>query len=154
MMPRRQTAALVGLEELLRSMRVWRGALADLAPPAIPTGFDELDRYLPGGGWPGGAVTEICIEHYGIGELELLLAGLARASAGSGAGKRWIVWVAPPFIPYAPALEQRGIDLDCQLLVHPRNGRRSALGAIEQAVRSGSSAAVLAWVRSKRALAG
>ena len=144
----RQAAAVMSMDELLRSMRVWRGRGAELARPAIPTGFDELDRYLPGGGWPRGAVTEICLDHYGIGELTLLLAGLARL-VREGAQKKWIVWVAPPFIPYAPALQQHGIDLDCQLLVHPRNGgRKSDLWAVEQAVRSGSCAAVLAWVQA------
>ncbi|SRR5690606_9473637 len=138
----------MGLEELLRSMRVWRGGSADLVQPAVPSGFAELDRYLPGGGWPRGALIEICLDHYGIGELRLLLAALARL-VREAEPKKWIVWVAPPFVPYAPALAQHGIDLDCQLLVHPRSGgRKSALWTIEQAVRSGSCAAVLAWVRS------
>src|SRR5690606_4374761 len=101
----RQAATVMSMDELLRSMRVWRGRGAELAQAAIPTGFGELDRYLPGGGWPRGAVTEICLDHYGIGELTLLLAGLSKL-VGEGAQKKWIVWVAPPFIPYAPALQQ------------------------------------------------
>jgi len=141
-------AAAMSIEELLRSMRVWRGRGAASTAPAIPTGFAALDAYLPGGGWPRGAVTEICLAHYGAGELRLLLPAIARL-AGRGADvDKWVVWVAPPFIPYAPALHQHGIDLDCQLLVHPRSGGKGVVWAVEQAIRSGSCAAVLAWVQS------
>jgi hypothetical protein len=54
--------------------------------------------------------------------------------------------VAPPFVPYAPALRQHGIDIDRLLMIHPTAGMKSRLWAIEQAVRSGASAGVLAWV--------
>src|SRR5690242_2198714 len=60
--------------------------------------------------------------------------------------KKWVAWIAPPFIPYAPALQQRGINIDRLLMIHPTSGGKSRLWAIEQAVRSGSSAGVLAWV--------
>jgi len=39
----------------------------------IATGFPELDRYLPGGGWPTGAIIEVFVDGYGIGELALLM---------------------------------------------------------------------------------
>ena len=55
---------------------------------------------MPGGGWPTGARTEILSGRAGIGELQLVLPALA---ALSWAGKR-VVWLAPPHLPYAPAL--------------------------------------------------
>ncbi|HLF12736.1 MAG TPA: hypothetical protein VJA26_16150, partial [Gammaproteobacteria bacterium] len=57
--------------------RVWRGKVAAIARAVIPTGFDELNRYLPGGGWPIGAVIEIFIDDYGVGEIALLMPALA-----------------------------------------------------------------------------
>jgi cell division inhibitor SulA/protein ImuA len=89
-------------------------------------------------------VTEIFVERYGIGELSLLMPALTLLSREST--KRWIVWIAPPFIPYAPALLRYGVDLDRVLLVHPGDVKKDALWAVEQVLRSGSSVAVLAWL--------
>ena len=127
--------------------RVWRGKLATVARAVIPTGFPELDRVLPGGGWPLGAITEILVDGYGIGELGLLMPALTALTKEDPAKpKKWVAWIAPPFIPYAPALQQRGVNIDRLLMIHPTSGGKSRLWAIEQAVRSGSSAGVLAWV--------
>jgi len=127
--------------------RVWRGKVATVARAVIPTGFPELDGALPGGGWPLGAITEILVDGYGIGELGLLMPALeALTKENPAKPKQWVAWIAPPFIPYAPALQQRGVNIDRLLMIHPASGGKSRLWAIEQAVRSGSSAGVLAWV--------
>ena len=154
--------------------RVWRGKVAAVARAVIPTGFHELDRVLPGGGWPLGAITEVLVDGYGIGELGLLMPALEALTKDDPARpKKWVAWVAPPFVPYAPALQQRGVNIDRLLMIHPTSegtragmpaveqcreqlprdarGRaiasgKSRLWAIEQAIRSGSSAGVLAWV--------
>jgi cell division inhibitor SulA/protein ImuA len=60
--------------------------------------------------------------------------------------KKWVAWIAPPFVPYAPALQQYGVNTDRLLMIHPTTGNKNRLWAIEQVVRSGSSAGVLAWV--------
>jgi cell division inhibitor SulA/protein ImuA len=125
----------------------WRGKVATAARAVIPTGFRELDRALPGGGWPLGAITEILVDGYGIGELGLLMPALAALTKEDPAKpKKWVAWIAPPFIPYAPALQQHGVNIDRLLMIHPTSGGKSRLWAVEQAVRSGSSAGVLAWV--------
>ena len=67
---------------------------------ALVSGFDELDRRLPRGGWPLGALIELLSVAQGIGELGLFLPALSRL-AHSG---RYIAWIAPPYLPYAPAL--------------------------------------------------
>lgn len=135
----------MSLEDLVVHPHVWWGLRYDSAE-ALPTGFVDLDRYLPGGGWPRRAIIEIFLDRYGIGELSLLMPALALLSRTSRA-KRWIVWVAPPFIPYAPALLTFGIDLDRVLMVHPTSAKKDALWAVEQVLRSESSIAVLAWVK-------
>ena len=48
------------LDLLLQHPGIWRGdRLAQAGVDALPTGFAELDKQLPGGGWPRGALTEI-----------------------------------------------------------------------------------------------
>jgi cell division inhibitor SulA/protein ImuA len=127
--------------------RVWRGKAAAIARAVVPTGFHELDRYLPGGGWPVGVITEIFVDDYGVGELALLMPALrALTTTDPAKPRKWVAWIAPPFVPYAPALQQHGIDIERLLMIHPTAGHKSRLWAIEQVVRSGSSAGVLAWV--------
>jgi protein ImuA len=127
--------------------RVWRGKAASIARAVIPTGFRELDCRLPGGGWPLGAITEVFVDGYGIGELALLMPALAALTQPDPAKpKKWVAWIAPPFVPYAPAMKQRGVEIDHLLMIHPTSGYKNRLWAIEQVVRSGSSAGVLAWI--------
>lgn len=143
------------LDKLLESPRLWRGHAGGSAWQGLATGYPRLDEHLPGGGWPRHALTEILLEHYGCGELKLLMPALARLSQerqdGTEAG--WLAWVAPPFHPYPPALLQWGIDLTRVLIVRPRTGRE-ALWAAEQALTSGNCAAVLLWPQVLDSAAG
>lgn len=130
------------LDRVLQHPGVWRGGeTARSSPDAVPTGFAALDLHLPGGGWPRGALTEILVAHAGIGELRLLLPALARLSRHRG----WLAWVAPPHVPYAPALSTAGVALERVMLTRPRNAV-DAWWAAEQAMRSGACGAVLAWL--------
>lgn len=131
-----------GLAALLAAQpALWRGsALARVAVPSVPSGFAELDAELPGGGWPAGALTEILPQHEGIGELRVLGPALAQLAAQG----RWLVWIAPPHLPYAPALAAAGID-PARLVVVRAQSPRDALWACEQALRAQACGAVLAW---------
>ncbi|MFN2165856.1 MAG: DNA lesion error-prone repair protein ImuA, partial [Anaerolineae bacterium] len=40
------------LQGLLESPCLWRGKQRQHHSPAVPSGHAELDRHLPGGGWP------------------------------------------------------------------------------------------------------
>lgn len=121
---------------------LWRGESVSPAPPGVATGFPALDALLPGGGWPANALTEIFAARPGIGELSLLAPTLARLSRTD---RRWIMLVAPPHLPYAPALAAAGVDLARLVLVRPRSAAE-ALWAARQALASGSCSAVLAWL--------
>lgn len=99
-----------------------------------------LDKELPGGGWPTACLSEILIAHEGIGELRLIGPGLARLS---NEGKR-LAWIAPPYLPYAPALDAAGIALSQLLIVRTRTAAE-ALWAAEQTLRSQACGAVLLW---------
>src|SRR6266568_6021941 len=136
---------MVALEPILQRHPVWRGAALARISETISTGYAELDRELPGGGWPLGALTEILGLQEGIGELQLALPALAALST---AGKR-VAWLAPPHLPYAPALAAAGVDL-ANLAVVRAPGRRDALWAAEQVLRAGPCRALLAWFRHAR----
>lgn len=132
------------LEHVLQHPGIWRGKrFARTSEETLPTGFAELDAELPGGGWPRGTLTEILLEREGIGELRLLLPALARLSAQSA----WLAWVAPPHVPYAPALAAHGICLERLLIARP-HAAADAWWAAEQALRSGTCAAVLSWLET------
>lgn len=126
--------------DLLQYGKPWRGNMLPPAAPGLPSGFPELDALLPDGGWPQGALTELLVPNEGIGALQLVLPALARLSQQ----RRWIAWVAPPYVPYPPALVAAGVDVSRLLFVHPRAGGDGLL-AIEQSLRSGTCGAVLAW---------
>lgn len=142
------------LEKLLENPHLWRGqSAADPSgagapggyPSGYPSGYAKLDRHLPGAGWPRHALTELLVEHYGTGELQLLMPALARLSQPQeDVEAGWIAWIAPPFEPYPPALQQWGINLSRVLMVRPRTAEE-ALWAAEQALSSGNCAAVLLW---------
>jgi hypothetical protein len=136
---------MAALDHILERHPVWRGGRLSALACAVPTGFDALDRELPGGGWPAGALTELLLRSTGIGELQLVLPAMA---ALSWAGKR-VVWLAPPHLPYAPALAAGGIDL-AQLVVVRPPGRRDALWSAEQVLRSASCHALIAWLPGVR----
>jgi len=134
------------LEDLLRRQRIWRGGrLAPGVASVLPTGFAQLDERLPGGGWPSAALTEILSAAEGSGELQLILPALAALSA---AGRR-VVWLAPPHLPFAPALAAAGVDLRNVALVRtPRH--REVLWAAEQVLRARACHALLLWCREVR----
>ena len=128
------------LEDILRQHPVWRGGAPAAFCPALSSTYADLDQALPGGGWPTGVLTELLYSQEGIGELTLALPALA---ALTWAGKR-VVWLAPPHLPYAPALAAAGVDL-AQLAIVRAAGRRDALWAAEQVLRARSCHALLAW---------
>jgi len=107
----------------------------------LSSGFPELDQQLAGNGWPNDGVTELLLDEAGIGELRLLLPALSYLSNNLS---RWITFVAPPYIPYAPALVSGGVDLTKVLIISPEN-QQDALWATEKALSSQSCSAVLAW---------
>jgi len=139
------------LRQLLQEPEIRKAGLGENLNQTLSTGFPELDQALPGG-WPMGVLTELLVDLCGIGELQLLLPALI-ALHGHPADRnvnprpetgKPIIWVAPPYIPYAPALVREGIDVSRLIVVHCHR-QNDVLWAMEQALRSGSCAAVLAW---------
>jgi|SRR5579883_2642355 len=130
------------IDAVLRDPRIWRGAANDYEVPFVPSGHAALDAALPHHGWTQGAMAEILFDMDGTGELDLVLPALARLTQQ----QQHIVFVAPPYLPYAPALAACGIDLGYLHCVEARSDIE-ALWAAEQCLRSGVCAAVLCWPR-------
>ena len=134
------------LDELLQRACVWRaGAGTPPVRAGLASGFSPLDNILPGGGWPRSGLTEILSAATGIGALRLVLPALAKLSREG----RWIIWVAPPYVPYSPALHSYGLDLTRVLVVDlpedEASARTQTLWAYEQALRFDDCGAALLW---------
>jgi protein ImuA len=124
----------------LASYPIWRGTQGYSPRAVVATQCEALDRLLPGGGLPIGELTEIVSQRHGMGELSFLMPALRRLSDQQ---QGWIIWVTPPFIPYAPALQSHGLHLDRLLVVQTEESE--CLWAAEQALRSACCIALLAW---------
>lgn len=121
----------------------------------VASGFDALDMQLPGGGWPGSALTELLLPQPGLGELRLLAPALA-ALQGRG---RAVMWFDPPAEPCAWALGAMGLSVRQLVLVRPRPlphatprprvPAADVLWALEQALKSGHLGAALAWLPAR-----
>ena len=141
---------LSSIAEILADARVWKLKDASAAParPVWSTGKSSLDARLPGGGWPAASLIEVLLDDTGLGEVQLFLPALVACQRASqhGGDAPWLVWIAPPHEPYAPALVQSGIELK-RLLVVRTTTATEALWAAEQALSSGVCAAVLLWLK-------
>ena len=116
---------------------VWRG-LGRTRPDSESTGIATLDQALLGG-WPVGALSQIVSQESGLG-FSLMLPLLARLTRAG----RHAALIAPPYIPYAPALRDAGVELQRLLWLAPKD-RLDALWAAEQMLRSGLYGAVALW---------
>jgi len=129
------------LQAVLNRSDIWSGDDLARRQESVASGFTELDTLLPGGGWPRGALTEVIVAREGIGELRLFIPTLAKLTRE----EQFIACIAPPYLPYAPALAQAGIVLSHFLVVRAQS-LQEQLWAAEQVLRSGSISAVLFWL--------
>lgn len=156
------------LSELLLT-QVWRSSdLLQQMHSTLSTGFAALDQAIAIGGWPLGATTELGLNEAGIGELRLLLPALKSLMASEDlynsessnnsssnpnskpkvneqtSSNQHCVLIAPPYQPYAPALQKLGLEASKVIVVRP-GSLADTLWAAEQALLSESCAAVLTW---------
>ena len=155
----RAATELLSLLHTAGGASLWRGderPADEACGPTLASGFAELDRELPGGGWPQGQLIELLTDNAGIGELSLLAPALAQLAQT----RRCSVWVLPvdasrtvshapevQTIPYAPALATAGLDLARTIFVKPSTPREG-LWAVEQSLRARHLGAVVGWLPS------
>jgi hypothetical protein len=144
---------LVSLLQTMGGTPIWCAeevAAQAIDGATISSTFTQLDKELPGQGWPRGQLVELLVSHAGIGELSLLAPALAQL-APTG---RTNVWIMPcdsvrashaRLIPYAPALAAAGVDLAHTIFVRPSTPSEG-LWAFEKALRAEHLGAVIGWV--------
>lgn len=134
--PASRVERLAGLREQLRRMEAL--PLTQGQPQQVlSSAWKALDGLLPDGGFPGGAVTEIC-GGPGSGKLSLLMPALAQLLSE---GRR-AAWISARGPLYAPALQAHGVDAAIaaggdllQICPDPRDADRVAWAA-EQVLRA------------------
>ena len=131
------------IDELLHdNPNLWRGCdMADQGFHGRSTGFSQLDDILPGRGWPNNGLMEVITPQWGMGELQLLIP-LMRSIIEQ---RKWILWISPPYLLYAPALAQAGISTDQVLVVKLDTSCKDALWSMEKALQTENCGLVLAW---------
>lgn len=133
------------LQGLLREIPgLWLGQNAVAPPAVLPSGFPALDPLLPGGGWPVGTIVELVAPQRGIGEIQLILPAMRTLSRDVR-----VVYVNPPQIPYAPALDHAGVNLRQVLMLRPTP--RDILWAMEKILGEQDCGMALAWTGPLRA---
>jgi len=122
--------------------RIWRGdALGSSTDPVISSGFDKLDKELPGRGWPTRSLTELLLPAEGVGEIRLLSQPLEQTTRNG----RNILLVSPPYIPYMHAWEN--LHIDSRRIVIARVYKPAErLWVLEQGIKSAAFGAVIGWL--------
>lgn len=139
-----QLAAQALAPNLQRQM--WQGnQVASPLAQTISSGHPALDRALPGQGWPTGSLTELLVEHDGVGEMRLLVYALRQLTMEA---ERHVVMIAPPYHPHTAALKAWGIAVERVFWV--RAVEAQAFWAAEQALKQGGIGAVLMWASNAR----
>jgi hypothetical protein len=121
---------------------IWR--LGDETPKNLEiykSGLKELDTFLPNGGWPQIGLIEIIVEHYGLGELQLLMPLMRNLTNQD----KILLWICPPYKICTSALLNAGIDIEKLLIISSEVKKKDALWAAEQALQTQEFGIVLLW---------
>jgi cell division inhibitor SulA/protein ImuA len=134
------------LEQLLQKSPalLWQGRKASTQKQGIASGFPALDRLLPSAGWPLACITEISTMQCGAGELRLLMPAIAKLTQQA----LYVVWIAPPFIPYAPSLSAYGIDLRYLIILDSIDNEQDQYWSMEKLLPCKQCGMVLMWPHS------
>ena len=125
---------------------IWRGnELGSSVTQVIPTGWDELDQELPGGGWPCHAITEVLQAQPSLGEWRLL-GPMLKAVVAAG---KTIVVIGPAKRPHLPGLRRMGLD-EHHLIWIQAEAPAERLWVTEQLVKSNACGALISWLPQAR----
>lgn len=125
---------------------VWRAnAMGSAVATTLSTGFDALDRELPGGGWPCHAIAEVLQPQPSIVEWRLLGPAM-RSVVAAG---RDVVVVGPAQNPHLAGLQHLGID-DKHLVWIRAESPSERLWVTEQLVKANACGMLVAWLPQAR----
>lgn len=107
----------------------------------LSTGHEELDRGLPGAGWPLARLTELLVADTGLAELPALAPVLTLLTRSG----RTVLLLNPPDAGLIELLARHGVARSRLLLI---GGSRPAeqLWAVEQATARDDFGALIAWM--------
>lgn len=127
---------------------LWRASqLGSGTTECIPSGFVELDRQLPGTGWPTRQLIELLLKHQGIGELRFLMPVLRRLSLE----RKKLLLLNPPWQPNMQVFAQYGVDTEHVFSVQAQRPH-DKVWAIEQTLNSKHFGALLMWLPESQEL--
>jgi len=115
-----------------------RGPRPVRASKVCPFGIDAVDRVLPWGGLPGACVHEVTAADISAAAAGFCAVLLTRLAGKEGA----VVWCGRKDGLYGPGLAAFGLDTTRLIVVRTRSDK-DVFWAMEEALRSGSLAAVL-----------
>lgn len=125
---------------------LWRGTEFGTALSAtVTTGWEALDKELPGGGWPCGSLAEILSPQPSVLEWRLIGPALRRVVANGGQ----IVVVGPPKHPHLPGLAHEGLN-QRHLVWILADAPAERLWVTEQLIKSNAVGAVISWLPQAR----
>ncbi|MCL1960778.1 MAG: translesion DNA synthesis-associated protein ImuA [Desulfovibrionaceae bacterium] len=125
---------------------LWRGdEIGRQSALVVSTGWPQLDRELPGGGWPSQSITEVLTAQPAVLEWRLLVPALRQVAARG----RPIVAIAPPRQPYLPGLLHEGLDERCFMWIQARTPAER-LWTAEQLIKANACGAIVAWLPQAR----
>ena len=125
---------------------IWRGTeFGSVVSDTITTGWDALDKELPGGGWPCGSLAEVLSPQPSVLEWRLIGPTIRRVVATD----RQVVVIGPPKHPHLPGLAHEGLD-QRHLIWIQAEAPAERLWVTEQLIRSNAAGAVIAWLPQAR----
>lgn len=125
---------------------VWRGCdMGRQVGAVVSSGFADLDRELPGAGWPSQSLTEVLSPQPSVLEWRLIGPALRSIVARGGS----IVLVRPPKIPHLPGLAHTGISAQHVVWIQA-DAPAERLWCTEQLVKANACGALLSWLPQAR----
>lgn len=125
---------------------IWRATeFGSPVSTTISSGWEALNKQLPGAGWPCQSLTEILSPQPSVCEWRLIGHALRQVVSN---GSQVIV-IAPPKHPHLPGLAHEGLDQRHLVWIQPK-GPAERLWVTEQMIRSNSAGAVVAWLPQAR----
>jgi len=132
------------LEQALRSS-VWRASdLAVSRATTMQSGYCDLDKELPNGGWPRSALVELLVQQHGIGEMQLLKPMLAALSQ-----QQRVALIQPPYLPHLMTCRAWQLNERNILWLKPQSSS-DALWCTEQFLKNACFGIVILWQSNTR----
>ena len=108
----------------------------------ISSSYKNLDVELPNGRWPESCLIEILSRETTASEMLFLIPTLKKIASQN----KYLIMLAPPYLPYIPTFQSFGIPEELILIVKT-NKVTEKLWVIEQSIRNNSFGALLAWIK-------